>query len=101
MSWLAALLLVQAPAAAADHPEIVVVAERFNRLQVSVGRDPQGRWHCSLDGTSGVPRLDDRLCRAVTQCVRKHAEGGKSVEACVEDNRGRLLRQWKREATRR
>ena len=100
MSWLI-LLLAQAPAAATDHPEIIVVAERFNRLQATVGRDPQGRWHCSLDGTSGAPRLDDRLCRAVTKCARKQAKGGKPAEACIADNRKRLLAQWKHEAARR
>lgn len=99
---LAAALLFLAPApVASEAPEIVVVAERFNRLTVSVGQDAKGAWHCSLDGSSGVPRLDDRLCRAVTACVRKQARGGKATEDCVQQNRGRLLRKWKREAARR
>lgn len=100
MSLSAALLLLAQSAPVAlpdDPPEIVVMAERLQSLSVRVGRDPQGKWHCSMDGSSGVPRMDSRLCKAVTDCVRKGAAGDDEVSACVSRNKARLLRHFRRE----
>lgn len=99
MSIFAALLLAQAaPGVLADDPpEIVVMAERLRTLSVSVGQDRDGKWHCSMDGSSGVPRMDGLLCKAVTDCVRKGAREDAAVEACVGDGKARLLRHFRRE----
>ena len=99
MSIAAALLLVQAPPLALpdDSPEIVVVAERLQKLSVNVARDGSGRWHCSLSASSGVERLDSRLCREVTRCVRKGAASEPAVRDCIGGEKARLLRHFRRE----
>ena len=68
-----------ATAAVAEPNEILVVAERLDRVRVDVVRDREGRWHCALDGTSGVPSLDADLCKAVTKCVREGATTGSAA----------------------
>ena len=100
MSVAAALLLLAQAAPLAlpdDPPEIVVMAERLRSLSVSVGRDPQGNWHCGMDGTSGVERMDRLLCKAVTDCVREGAQADAEVKACVGNEKTRLLRHVRRE----
>ena len=99
MSFAVALLLAQAAPLALpdDPPEIVVMAERLRTLSVSVGQDREDKWHCSMDGSSGVPRMDGLLCRAVTDCVRKGAKGDAAVKACVGTEKARLLRHFRRE----
>ncbi len=100
---LSALLLtlqsaaVPAPSAspAEPIPEIVVLGN-LRSIQASVGQDPEGNWHCSLNRSTGRARLDDRFCRAVTDCVREGASDGPAVSACIRDSRARLVRQVER-----
>jgi hypothetical protein len=80
-----------------DPPEIVVVAERLQRLTVNVVQDREGRWHCSLGASSGVERLDRRLCTEVTRCVQKGAASEAAVTACIGGEKARLLRHFRRE----
>ncbi|WP_230279526.1 hypothetical protein [Croceicoccus sp. Ery15] len=107
MTMLAAsILLAMAPAAAPQAqplPEgdpITVIAGRMASVSVMVGQDEQGRWHCSMDGSSGVPALDDRLCRAVTDCVRKGAGSEADVTQCVTRSKSTLIEKFTREARR-
>ncbi|WP_066528347.1 hypothetical protein [Erythrobacter sp. CCH5-A1] len=97
---LAATLLTALQAApaplAAPEGEIVVTLERLRRVTVNVVRDPQGRWHCGLAGSTGQARLDDRLCRAVTKCVRKGADSRAKVDACIRTSRAGLARELER-----
>ena len=95
----AALLTASQPALAplADpDSEIVVVLERLRSVTVNVGRDPQGRWHCGLERSTGRAKLDDRLCRAVTKCVRKGADNTDAVDACIRTSRANLVREVER-----
>jgi hypothetical protein len=92
------LLAQSAPIALPDDPpEIVVIAERLKTLSVNVARDGEGSWHCSLGATSGVARLDARLCREVTGCVRKGAATQAAITACIGGEKARLLRHYRRE----
>jgi hypothetical protein len=95
----AILLLAQGATLALpdDPPEIVVVAERLQRLSVNVVQDPEGRWHCSLSASSGVERLDARLCTEVTKCVQRGAATQAAVTACIGGEKARLLRHFRRE----
>ena len=105
---LISLLLFATPVQAApaqDVPplgneEIVVIAERLRSISANVGRDREGRFHCSLSGTTGSPRLDDRLCRAATDCVRRVGGEDAAVRSCLESRKPRLLRQLRREMER-
>lgn len=90
-----AFILAMQPVPADPIPEIVVLGN-LRALQVNVGQDPQGRWHCSLDRSTGRARLDDRFCRAVTKCVQKGASDDAAVETCIRDSRSRLVRQVER-----
>lgn len=91
----AALLLSLQAAPALPIPEIVVLGN-LRSIQVSVGQDRGGSWHCSLDRSTGRARLDDRLCRAVTDCVRDGASDDATISACIREERSRLVRQIER-----
>lgn len=100
MSVIAALLLTQTVPLAVpgeDYPEIVVVAERLKGVSVMVGKNAEGKWQCGLDRSSGVPRLDEQLCKTVTKCVRKGADSDANVEACVVRKKASLLDRFIRE----
>ena len=95
----AALLMASQPTPAPlaeSESEIVVVLERLRSVTVNVGRDPQGRWHCGLARSTGRAKLDDRLCRAVTKCVRKGADSRDKVDACIRTSRAGLVRELER-----
>ena len=100
MTALVAAALALAAAAVTETPEIVVVAERLDRVRVDVRRDPEGRWHCALDGSIGVPSLDADLCRAVTKCVRHGATTEDATRTCVTRNKASLLARFERERER-
>ena len=74
------------PAAMAE--DIVVVARRLNALSVIVGKDPHGRFTCSLSATSGDASLDAQLCRTAAKCV---AKGAPDVSACIDGRKPALL----------
>ncbi|HZF46695.1 MAG TPA: hypothetical protein VEZ26_10180 [Sphingomonadaceae bacterium] len=96
MSALLALMFVAAPAAAVAENDIVVIAQRFSGLSASVERDGAGRYHCSLNGTSGSLKLDGQLCKAATKCVRKGAADSAGVKICIEAAKPKLLADFKR-----
>ena len=93
---LSALLLSLQAAPAEPVPEIVVLGN-LRSIQVSVGQDREGSWHCSLDRTTGRARLDDRLCRAVTDCVRDGASEDAAISSCIREERSRLIRRIERQ----
>ena len=102
MTFLLALLAAAGtPATDKPIPEIVVIGERLQGVQVSVGQDPSGSWHCSLDKSSGVRSLDNGLCKAVTKCVRKGATTDDALEKCVTRSKKRLLARFEREYRKR
>lgn len=85
----------ETPPAASD--EIIVIARRMRSISATVGRDPQGRYHCALSTTTGRPKLDDRLCRAATDCTRRNPRDAAAVNRCVEDRKAGLMRRIRRE----
>lgn len=99
-------LFALAPAAApppADpdpDPEIVVLG-RLRALEANVGQGADGDWYCSLSGTTGRDWLDDRFCRAVTQCVRKDLKRGAAdndaVDTCIRSSRKKLIARVEQE----
>ncbi|QFT76419.1 hypothetical protein [Erythrobacter sp. THAF29] len=89
-------LLLSLQAAPEPVPEIVVLGN-LRSVQVVVGQDPEGRWHCSMNKSTGRPKLDDRFCRAVTKCVRKGASDREAVESCIRKTRSGLVRKFERE----
>lgn len=100
MSVFVSLLLATATPIS-DIPEIVVIAKRLDGVSASVGQDAEGRWHCSLDKSSGVRSLDNGLCKAVTKCVRKGATSDTAIHACVTKSKRRLLKKFEREYRKR
>ena len=99
MNLIAATLLLATPVAVPppDEPvnEIVVLG-RLRTIGVNVGRDRERRWQCGLDRSTGRANLDDKLCRAVTKCVRKGASSDAAVDACIRTSRARLVREVER-----
>lgn len=87
-------------AAPADD-EIIVIGKRLDAIEVRVGRNAQGRYFCSLSDTSGSARLDRRLCKVSANCVRKGANDGATVKACVEQRKAGLFEAFKREWRKR
>ena len=94
-----ALLLSMQAAPAEPVPEIVVLAN-LRSIRASVGQDSEGNYHCSLDRSTGRAKLDDRLCRAVTQCVREGNMDDAAISNCIREERGRLVRQLERQIRR-
>ena len=102
MSVLAALLLASQPLpAVAEEPDIVVVAQRLEGVRVHVGRGPDGKWYCGMDGSSGVLSLDKKLCKAVTACVKKGAASDRTIDACVRNTKTSLLARFEKERKKR
>ncbi len=102
MSLLATLLLASQPVpAATDEPDIVVVARRLDSVRVNVGQGPDGKWYCGMDGSSGVLSLDKKLCKAVTECVRKGAASDRTIDACVRNTKSRLLKKFAKQRRKR
>jgi hypothetical protein len=98
------LLAAQGLAPVADPgPEtdpIVVIGQRLQAIEVHVGRGPDGKWYCGMDGSTGRLSLDKRLCKAVTTCVRKGAVSDADVEQCVATTKQGLLRKLERKRAR-
>lgn len=98
----ALFLAAQAAAPALAEPEpIVVIGRRLQAIAVTVGQGPDGAWHCGMDGTTGRTSLDQKLCKAVTNCVRKGATKDEEVAGCVASTKRSLLRALERERARR
>lgn len=98
MVLVAALILAAQPASPAEaeaESEIIVLA-RLRTIGVNVGQDSAGQWQCGLDRSTGRASLDDRLCRAVTKCVRKGADSPAAVDACIRTSRANLVREVER-----
>ena len=101
-TFLAILLAVQAvqPQDAPPHEdvenEIVVMAERLRSIEVNVGQDREGSWHCSLSASSGSEIIDSRLCRTTTHCVRENESDRTAIEECVRTHRSRTLADFRR-----
>jgi hypothetical protein len=95
------LALFAAPIAAPlpqMEPEIVVIGQRLQRVQVNIARDREGRLHCSLNGSSGNAKLDQRVCKASAKCVRKvGGKGQAAIHGCIVDGKAKLLAQFRDE----
>ncbi len=76
--------------------EIVVIGQRLRGISVNVGRDAQGSFYCNLSDTTGYPRLDEKLCKATTKCVRKGNIEDAAVKQCLETRKSSLLKKIKR-----
>lgn len=92
----ALLALAQTALPPPDEPEIVVLGQ-LRALQANVGQGPDGKWYCSLSGSTGPPKLDDKFCRAVTKCVRKGASDSETVDTCIRTTRNRLAKRVEKE----
>ncbi|QDX26568.1 hypothetical protein FPZ54_11410 [Sphingomonas suaedae] len=78
--------------------EIVIVGQRLQGVTVNVGRDPKGRWHCGMTGSTGYPKLDERLCRATTKCVQKGKSDDAAIQACVAKTKPGLIAELRKRA---
>jgi len=83
--------------AAAIDNDIIVMAERLRSIDVNVGQDAEGNWHCSLSASSGSEVIDSRLCRTTTHCVRENDGDRVATEECVRTHRSRTLDDFRQE----
>ena len=101
LATLALFAAVQEPALdPLSEEEIVIVGQRLNGVTVNVGRDAKGRWHCGLTGSTGYPKLDERLCRATTKCVQKGKSDDAAINACVAKAKPGLLAELRKRMKR-
>lgn len=94
MSLIAALLLAQgavAVAPATEAQEFEVIARRLQTIGVAVTRDDKGKYHCDLSQSTGLSKLDEQVCKAVTKCVRKGAVTQQAVGQCIDKARPTLI----------
>jgi len=90
VSALLALSLLMATAAAEDS-DILVIAQRLKGVTAVVDRDDRGRFRCSVSQSTGLPRLDQALCKTASKCVRDGASDADAVNACVAARKPALL----------
>jgi hypothetical protein len=90
VSTLLALSLLMA-AAAADQSDIVVMAQRLKGVTAVVDRDDRGRFRCAVSQSTGLPRLDQALCKTASKCVRDGARDANAIDACVTARKPALL----------
>ncbi|MBH5321456.1 hypothetical protein [Aurantiacibacter sediminis] len=100
MTNLLALALLASPLQAQEVPaevenQILVMAERLRSIEVNVGQDREGNWHCSLSASSGSEIIDSRLCRTTTHCVRENGDDRAAIEECVRTHRSRTLADFR------
>jgi hypothetical protein len=101
----ALLLALQATELPPEPPvtdeEIVVIASRLNEITARVSRDPKGRYHCGLSGSTGRLSLDKALCKTVTQCVKKGNIAEAAVRQCVDAEKPKLIAKIRKQARKK
>ncbi|MDH4744344.1 hypothetical protein OMP43_09990 [Sphingomonas sp. CBMAI 2297] len=90
------LLVLQTAPAPQDELNIEVVGRRLAAISATVSQGAGGKLGCALSASSGYARLDEQLCRAATQCVRKGARDSAAVKACIDKRKPALLADFKR-----
>ena len=90
MSLALALIATVAAQVPADE-DILVIAKRLDSISASVTRGADGKFQCGLSRSTGLPRLDESLCRTATKCVRGGANTAEAVDACVSARKPALL----------
>jgi hypothetical protein len=77
--------------AAAEDSDILVIAQRLKGVTAVVDRDDRGRFRCSVSQSTGLPRLDQALCKTASKCVRDGASDADAVNTCVTARKPALL----------
>jgi hypothetical protein len=85
------LLMATAAASAAEESDIIVIAQRLKGVTAIVDRDDRGRFRCAVSQSTGLPRLDQALCKTASKCVRDGASDADAVNACVTARKPALL----------
>lgn len=96
MTTLALAALAFAQPAAAQGEDIVVIGRLVGSVQMTLGRDAAGRTTCSLNRSSGNPRVDAAVCRKASRCLPRRPLPGARMEACIADARRAVVREWRR-----
>ena len=95
MSMTLALSLMLAAGAAradaAEEAEILVLARKLDSVSLSVARDEKGRLSCAPVQSTGLVKLDAKLCEATAKCVRKGEVTNDAVKACVTKAKPALM----------
>ncbi len=99
MSLLAALMLAQAAAPAAEDV-IVVMAQRIRSIELRASLDANGDWACNLSASSGSTRVDELLCRAATNCARRNRDDREDFDRCIEQRRPGIIEDFRRSLRR-
>lgn len=97
MSLTLALIALTTAAPAVTEDEITVIGRRLAAISVMVGRDAKGRYTCDLSASTGNARLDARLCKTASTCVRKGATSQDAVRTCIDARKPVLLEQVRKE----
>ncbi|MEN2711352.1 hypothetical protein ACQKOH_04240 [Sphingomonas sp. NPDC092331] len=93
---LSLLLVLQTSPAPQDELNIEVVGRRLAAISATVSQGAGGKLGCALSASSGHAKLDEQLCRAATQCVRKGARDSAAVKVCIDKRKPALLADFKR-----
>ena len=91
----AAIAPAPADALSAEDRQVLELAQRLRAVDADVMLDDAGKWQCSLSGTSGTKRVDDRLCATATRCARTFKGREDKVQQCVAENRSAILEQFR------
>ena len=93
---LAALLALQAPAAAppAEDP-IVITSNRLDkaRFNLSINR-LTGRMKCTVSRSSGDPKIDTYMCDVGKYCARTSRKTRPAIEQCIAEQKKAYLARF-------
>ncbi len=86
-----------APALDAEQ-EILVIAQRLPGISVWLSRNPQGKFVCGMNASSGSARMDEQLCKAAALCLKRGAQAPEQVGACINARKPQLMAEFKKSA---
>lgn len=74
-----------------DEQEILVIANKLEKITLDIKRDINGRYHCAAVQSTGLEKLDSQLCAITVSCIRKNGWVNDVVKHCVEQRKPALL----------
>ncbi|MBU0556006.1 MAG: hypothetical protein KKD64_16645 [Alphaproteobacteria bacterium] len=90
------MMMASAGYAQPDTPETavsdVVITAQLARMQIALGRDPQGRVTCATTISSGDLALDEAICKRAARCMKKKPQPAEVLSACVDKQKATFQR---------
>lgn len=77
--------------------EIVVIAKRMTEVEMTLGRNANGKIFCAATKSSGMPAIDELICRDSAACLKLREATRAQIESCVAKRRPGLVKRITRQ----